>query len=164
MYSSKLNYLVQTEPELLEAAKAAGITKDEAIFFIDLYFQTIAEIVDDDRMPKFSIPFIGVFHPTMGMIRRALMMSYTLFKEGKVARIVHEFKILKFWPIRNRIIKEESECVHYWWARVPKDWVKQAYPEKYAEIDDFINNGGKEEFDKARGMKDKKYKTPTCEI
>lgn len=160
----KKDYLYYTEPELLEAAKAAGITKEEAKFFIDIYFQAIVDLLNDDRMPKFSIPFIGVFRPTMGNIRRELMRSYRYIKEGKIPRFLHAFRIKKYWPIRNRIIKERDEDVHYWWATVPKDWVKKVYPEEYKEVDEFFNNGGKEEFDKARGIKQNPYKKPVCEI
>lgn len=144
-------YLKQTEPELIQAAEAAGISLEKGKELIDEFFSIIKYFLNDERMPTLYLPFFGKMHATIGSIRRAFGVSFKLLRNGGLPPHVIKYRIKKFWPIRNRLIKEKLGIPqHQYWRDIPREWYKESMPELYDEVDKFFKND-KVEWDKGRG-------------
>lgn len=143
-------YLKQTEPELKAAAEAAGITVEKGKEIIEKFFAIIKFFLNDERMPTIYVPYIGKLHATLGSIRRSFGVSFKLLRSGNLPEKVIKYRIKKYWPIRNRLIKEKlGQPQHKNWRDIPMLWYKEGI-DLYADVENFYKNE-KVEFDKNRG-------------
>lgn len=147
------NYLKQTENELKIAAEKAGLSIEEAQELLDDFFKIIRDFLNDERMPSFYVPYLGKFMPTLGSIRRSLRLTFRMLKDGRIIKDIAIYRIKKFWPIRQRLIKERLNIPQYkHWRYIPTDWQKKAIPEDYEKASNWYSKGGKEQYDKERGV------------
>lgn len=146
-------YEKQTEPQIQAAADSIGITKEQGMKILDHFFLTFREFLSDERMPTIFFPGFGLFRPTIGSIRRALRISFRLFKENKMPREIAVYRVRKFWPIRKRLIYEKnSENTTRDWYRVPTNWTEHAIKEDLEAANKYYYGGGKEIWDAERGI------------
>lgn len=150
-------YLTQTEPEIKQAAEAAGISLEDGKKIIDHFFRAFRFFMHDDRMPTISIPVWGKITPTFGSLRRALRASFRLYRENKIPRRILEYRIKKFWPIRLRLIYEKKHHNTFlFWYKIPRNWVSIYLKNELAAADRFYYKGGKERWEKKQGI-ERKY-------
>jgi hypothetical protein len=144
-------YLKQTEPELIAAAEAAGLTIEQGKDILEKFFSYIKLFLSDERMPTIYVPYIGKLHATLGSIRRSFGVSFKLLRSGNLPEKVIKYRIKKYWPIRNRLIKEKlGQQQHRYWRDISSLWYKDGI-DLYADVENFYKNE-KVEYDKNRGM------------
>ncbi len=144
-------YLKQTEPELIKAAEAAGITLEEGKELIDTFFKIIKHFLNDERIPTIYVPYIGKLSATLGSIRRSFGVSFKLLRNGALPEKLIKYRIKKFWPIRDRLIKEKlGQPQHHFWRDIPREWYKESMTTLYDEVDKFYKEE-KVAWDKQRG-------------
>lgn len=155
------NYLSQTKNQVKEAADLVGISEEEAGSLIDEFFLTLRDFLNDERMPTFYVPYLGKFSPTLGSIRRSLGVTFKLYRSGAIPRDIAIYRIKKFWPIRQRLIKEKlGQKQHDLWRDIPVNWTKAGIKEYFDIADQYYTKGGKEEWDKQRGAFDGRLRIP----
>lgn len=155
------NYLNQTKDQIKESADLFGISLEEANDLVDDFFLVLRDFLNDERMPTFYVPYLGKFSPTIGSIRRSLRVTFKLYRSGAIPRHIAVYRIKKFWPIRNRLIKEKQGIPqHNNWKDIPMDWQKNGISKEYKEALDYYSKGGKEDWDKQRGVYDGRLRIP----
>lgn len=155
------NYLNQTKDQVKSAAETVGLSEEQAGELIDEFFLIIKEFLNDERMPTFYVPYLGKFSPTLGSIRRSLGITFKLYRSGAIPRDIAVYRIKKFWPIRQRLIKEKLGMVqHDHWRDIPSDWTKHGIKEFFEIAEEYYTKGGKEEWDKKRGAFDGRLRIP----
>jgi hypothetical protein len=155
------NYLNQTKDQVKEAAELAGISEEEAGKLIDEFFLVLRDFLNDERMPTFYVPYLGKFSPTLGSIRRSLGVTFKLYRSGAIPRDIAVYRVKKFWPIRQRLIKEKlKQPQHDNWKFIPMNWTKVGIKEHFDKADEYYTKGGKEEWDKQRGAFDGRLRIP----
>lgn len=147
------NYLKQTENELKIAADKAGISIEEGQELLDDFFKIIRDFLNDERMPSFHIPYVGRFNATLGSIRRSLRLTFRMFRDGRIIKDIAIYRVKKFWPIRQRLIKEKLGIPQYkHWRYIPSDWQKKGIAEYHEKATNWYSKGGKDQYDKERGV------------
>lgn len=155
------NYLNQTKDQVKESCDIVGISVDEGNAIIDEFFSVLRDFLNDERMPTFYVPYLGKFGPTIGSIRRSLRITFKLYRSGAIPRHIAVYRIKKFWPIRNRLIKEKMRSPqHNLWKDIPMEWQKISIKKEYEEALQYYSKGGKEEWDKQRGAFDGRLRVP----
>lgn len=155
------NYLNQTKDQLKEAADKFGLTQEDSGKIVDDFFLCIREMLNDERMPTFYIPYLGKFSPTIGSIRRSLRITFKLYRSGAIPREIAVYRIKKFWPIRQRLIKEKMGIPqHDLWRDIPQNWTKIGIKKHFESAEFYYTKGGKEEWDKQRGAFDGRLRIP----
>jgi hypothetical protein len=146
-------YLTQTEPQIKEAAEAAGISLEDGKKILDHFFKTFRYFMHDDRMPTISIPVWGKITPTFGSIRRAIRASIRMYRQNRIPKRILEFRIRKFWPIRLRLAYElKHHSTFLFWYKIPRDWVSIYLKNELAATERYYFKGGKERWEKKQGI------------
>lgn len=155
------NYLNQTKDQVKKVAETFNLNEEETGEIIDEFFLILREFLNDERMPTIYIPYLGKFSPTIGSIRRSLGITFRLYRSGAIPREIAVYRIKKFWPIRQRLIKEKLGIPqHYSWKDIPNNWTKHGIKEDFEAAEEYYTKGGKEEWDKQRGVFDGRIRIP----
>lgn len=147
------NYQQQTINQIRIAAEKAGISLEQGTELIDDYFYIIRTFLNDERMPAVYLPIIGKLSPTLGSIRRSVVLTLKLYKTDKITKDIALYRIKKFWPIRRRLINEKNlkETFNFW-IDIPASWQKEGIKDLYEKAFAWYSKGGKTEFDIQRGI------------
>jgi hypothetical protein len=155
------NYLNQTKEQVKECSDLFNISLDEGNKIIDDFFLVLRDFLNDERMPTFYVPYLGKFSPTIGSIRRSLRITFKLYRSNVIPRHIAVYRVKKFWPIRNRLIKEKLGISHHeFWKYIPSNWQKESIEKEYNDALVYYSKGGKEEWDLKRGAFDGRLRIP----
>jgi hypothetical protein len=147
------NYQQQTLEQINNAADTAGITREQGLELVDDYFYIMRSFLNDERMPAFYLPYMGKITPTLGSIRRSVGLTLKLYKTDKITKDIALYRIKKFWPIRRRLLNEQSNKETFkYWINIPAAWQKEGIKELYDKAYEWYSKGGKTEFDIKRGI------------
>jgi len=132
----KSPYLIQTKNDIENISKELEINPEYCSDIIDTFFKSIRNIVNtDDRMPIIKLPIIGQFNPTISSIRRMIGGTLRLYYKGKIPKFVAQYRIKKYWALRNRLIYEDRGYNMYReWIGVDKEYRKYLITEELEEI------------------------------
>lgn len=110
------------------AANKAGISIKQGEDIVEHLFSWMKFWMNHYTMPKIRIMYFGDFSPSLGKINRSIRHRITLYKKsGYRAKLYYRlcYFIIKFWPIRNRLIHEKNKVVTYNEWKKKEPWEAQ---------------------------------------
>lgn len=137
-------YLKATSEIVEEASELVGLNPEEGANHLDAFFMVIKDVINnDDRMPTLKMPIMGYFKPTLGGIRRTIRIAFRMYRAGRIPKKVLDYRIKKWWWIRDRIIREKrGENMWQLWRNIPRDWRKKdkEFAKLEKEVIDYYRN------------------------
>lgn len=110
------------------AANKAGISIKQGEDIVEHLFSWMKKWMNHYSLPKIRIMYFGDFSPSLTKINRSVRQRFTIYKKsGYKPKFYYRlcYFIIKYWPIRNRLIHEKNGVVTYNEWRTKESWEAQ---------------------------------------
>lgn len=109
------------------AANKAGISHEEGERIAEHIFLWIKRWMTHYSMPRIRIMYFGEFSPSIGAINGSIRRRLSILRRTKRHRVYYRllYFIALYWPVRNRLIREQrGEITYNEWLR-KENWMPQ---------------------------------------
>lgn len=102
------NFSLTLKSELEQIAEEVGITFEQALDIMDIYFLNLKKAISSPLMYKVTINKFGTFTPTVGIIRLSLLAIINKYKANPTLENRSAFldKYIRSWQVRQYLIKD----------------------------------------------------------
>lgn len=111
-------YLNRLQDIVTKISKELEIPESDVKTILDHFFKWFKASITDPRMPTIHIRYLGRFKPDLSIINYWIRKNIKFTRLNVITKEVFWSRILPYWKIRNRLIKEKKGDITW------KEWRK----------------------------------------